>query len=135
MNIKQSTKKDQYYTKDHEWIDFQGTVAYIGICKFKLTGFKQIQEIKFIEPSGFKKQGEVIASVKYNDYLIEAHMPVDGKVLQVNDKLVSGNPNILLDCAESSAWIALIVPSLPHERKDLLLPKQYQMNGKSKYAK
>lgn len=135
MNTQQSAKKDQYYTKDHEWIDFQGTVAYIGICKFKLTGFKQIQEIRFNEPSGFKKQGEVIASVKYNDYLIEAHMPVDGKVLKVNEKLVSGNPNILLDCAESSAWIALIVPSLPHERKDLLLPKQYQMNGKSKYAK
>lgn len=135
MNTPQSTKKDQYYTKDHEWIAFQGTVAYIGICKFKLTGFKQIQEISFNEPSGFKKQGEVIASVKYNDYLIEAHMPVDGKVLQVNEKLISGNPNILLDCAESSAWIAVIVPSLPHERKDLLLPKQYQMNGKSKYAK
>jgi len=135
MNKQLSTRKDQYYTKDHEWIDFQGTVAYTGICKFKLTGLKQIQEISFNEPAGFKKQGEVIATVKYNDYLIEAHMPVDGKVLQVNEKLVSGNPNILLDCSESSAWIALIVPSLPHERKDLLLPKQYQMNGKSKYAK
>lgn len=134
MNKQLTTRKDQYYTKDHEWIDFQGRVAYTGICKFKLTGFKQIQEISFNE-AGFKKQGEVIATVKYNDYLIEAHMPVDGKVLQVNEKLVSGNPNILLDCSESSAWIALIVPSLPHERKDLLLPKQYQMNGKSKYAK
>lgn len=135
MNTQSSNKKDLYYTKDHEWIDFQGTVAYIGICKFKLTGFKQIQEIRYNEPSGFKKQGEVIASVKYNDYLIEAHMPVDGKVLQVNEKLVSGNLDILLDGAESSAWIALIVPTLAHERKDLLLPKQYQMNGKSKYAK
>ena len=135
MNTQQSTKKEQYYTKDHEWIDFQGSVAYVGICRFKLTGFKQIQEIRYNEPSGFKKQGEVIATVKYNDYLVEAHMPVDGEVLQVNEKLVSGNLNILLDCAESSAWIAVIVPSQPHERKDLLLPKQYPLNGKSKYAK
>jgi glycine cleavage system H lipoate-binding protein len=75
-----------------------------------------------------------VATVKYNDYLVEAHMPVDGRVLQVNEKLVSGNLNILLDCAESSAWIAIIVPSVPHERKDLLLPKQYHMNSKSKYA-
>jgi glycine cleavage system H protein len=135
MNKQQSTKEDKYYTTDHEWVDFKGTVAYIGICRFKLTGFKQIQEISFNEPSGFKKQGEIIASIKYNDYLIEAHMPVDGKLLQVNEKLVAGNPNILLDCAESSAWLALIVPSLPHERKDLLLSKQYRMNGKGKYAK
>lgn len=130
MDPQQSGKKEQYYTKDHEWIDFQGAVAYIGICKFKLTGFKQIQEISYHQPSEFKKQEDVIATVKYNDYLIEAHIPVDGKVLGVNEKLVSGNPNILLDYAESSAWIALIIPSLPHERKDLLLPKQYQMNAK-----
>ncbi len=135
MNKQLPTRKDHYYTKDHEWIDFQGTVAYTGICQFKLTGFKQIQEINFNAAGGFKRQGEVIATVKYNDYIIEAHMPVDGKVLQVNEKLVSGNLNILLDCSESTAWIALIVPSLPHERKDLLLPKHYQMNGKSKYAK
>ncbi|MES1219710.1 MAG: hypothetical protein ABUT20_29690, partial [Bacteroidota bacterium] len=84
---------------------------------------------------GFKKQGEVVATVKYKDYVIEAHMPVDGKVLQVNEKLISEDPDILLDNAEGSGWIALIAPSLPHERKDLLLPQQYRMNGKSKYAK
>lgn len=112
-----------------------GIVAYTGICKFKLTGFKQIEEINFNEPAGFKKQGEVIATVKYHDYLVHAHMPVDGKVLKVNEKLVSGNPDILLDCSEGTAWIALIVPSMPHDRSNLLLPKQYRMNGKSKYAK
>lgn len=134
MNKQLSSRKDHYYTKDHEWVDFQGTVAYTGICKFKLTGFKQIQEIVYNEAVGFKNKGEIIATIKYNDYLVEAHMPVDGKVLRVNEKLASGNPNMLLDCSESTAWIALIVPTLPHERTDLLLPKQYQMNGKSKYA-
>ena len=135
MNPKQSTYKDLYYTKDHEWVDFQGPVAYTGICSFKLTGFKQIEEINFIEPAGFKKKGEVIATVKYNDFQVSACMPVDGKILQVNEKLVEENPNILLDCAESSGWIALIAPSQPHERADLLLPKQYRMKGKSKFAK
>lgn len=135
MNQQPATRNDQYYTKDHEWIHFMGIVAYTGICKFKLTGFKRIEEINFNEPAGFKKQGEVIATVKYNDYLVYAHMPVDGKVLKVNEKLVSGNPDILLDCSESTAWIALIVPSMPHDRSNLLLPKQYRMNGKSKYAK
>ena len=135
MNIQPAIRKDQYYTRDHEWIDFQGKVAYIGVCKFKLTGFRQIQELKFIDASGFRKRGEVIATVRYNDYLIDVHMPVDGKVVQVNEKLLSGNPNILLDCAESSAWLAFIQPSLPHERNDLLMPKQYQMNCKSKWKK
>lgn len=130
MNVHNSSNKDIYYTTDHEWIDFQGSVAYSGICSFKLTGFKQIQEIIFNEPAGFKHKGEVIAVIKCNDYQIEAHMPVDGKILQVNEKLLEGNPNFLLDCAESSGWIVLIAPSLPHERNELLLPKQYQKNKK-----
>jgi len=135
MKMEKSTNKDLYYTKDHEWIDFQGTVAYIGVCSFKLTGFKEIHQISFKESSGFRKKGEVIATVKYNDYQIEAHMPVDGKLVQVNDTLLSGDQNVLLQNPENRGWIALIVPSQPYERKDLLLPKQYQMNGKSKYAK
>jgi glycine cleavage system H protein len=135
MEMKQAVRKEPYYTRDHEWIDFQDSVAYIGVCKFKLTGFRQIQELKFIGGSGFKKQGEVIATVRYNDYLIALHMPVDGKLVTINEKLVTGNPNILLDCAESTAWMALIEPAVPQERKDLLPPKQYQASYKHKFNK
>ncbi|HEV8508061.1 MAG TPA: hypothetical protein VGQ53_21810 [Chitinophagaceae bacterium] len=134
MKSSQSARKDLYYTKDDDWIDFHGSVAFAGICRQKLAGFKQIQKIRFSGPSGFRKKGEIIAILKYKDVEVSAHMPVDGKILEVNEKLMSGNPNILLDCAESSGWIILIAPSMPHERTDLLPPKQYQMNGKSKAA-
>jgi glycine cleavage system H protein len=134
MNTQSSGKNDLYYTKDHEWIDFKGTVAYTGICSFKLIGFKEIQQVIFKEPLGFKKRGDLIATIKYNDYIIKAHMPVDGKVLEMNTNLIYGDDTCLLKFAEDT-WIAKIAPSLPHERNDLLLPKHYQMNGKSKYAK
>ncbi|MBZ5856914.1 glycine cleavage system protein H [Flavihumibacter profundi] len=135
MKNKKSNLKDLYYTNDHEWIDFKGTIAFVGICGFKLTGFKEIQQIIFSELSGFKKQGEIIAKIRYNDYEIEAHMPVDGKILKANDLLISGKQQVLLNEPEKNGWIAQIIPSRPFERKDLLLPKKYQMNGKSKYAK
>lgn len=133
--MEKSANKDLYYTKDHEWIDFQGSVAYTGICSFKLTGFKEIQQIDLIETSGFLKKGDVIATIKNNDYKIEAHMPVDGKLVRINDILLTSDQNVLLHHPETSGWIALIIPSQPYERKDLLLAKQYQMNGKGKYAK
>jgi len=77
----------------------------------------------------------VIAVIKYKDCQVEAHMPVDGKILEVNESFISGNSNLLLQNAENAGWIALIVPSQPYERRELLLPKQYQLNSKSKYAK
>jgi len=135
MNMEKTLKKDLYFTNDHEWIDFQGTVAYTGICGFKLTGIKEIHQIVFNEPLGFKKKDEVIATICYNDYKIKVQMPVDGKVLQINEAILTGKRNILLQQPEGNGWIALIVPSRPYDRNDLLLPDQYQMNGKSKYAK
>ena len=135
MKNKESGAKDLYYTKDHEWIDFQDSVAYVGISHFKLTGFKEIQQVIFNDLTGFKQKGESIAAIKYNDYQVEVTMPVDGKMVKVNTDLLYGNQNLLLNHAETIGWVALIAPSQPFERNDLLLPKQYQMNGKSKYAK
>ncbi len=130
MNKESSISRDLFYTKDHEWIDFQGQVAYTGVCSFKLIGFKDIQEIIFNEPMGFKKQGDVIATIKYSDYKIEAHMPVDGKIVEVNDKLTSGDSKFLLQYAESIGWIAMIFPSRSGERKELIVPRIYQLTNK-----
>ncbi len=134
MNTQQLAKKEQYYTNDHEWIHFQGTVAYTGVCSFKLTGFRAIQQVIFNESLGFKKRGDLIATIIYNDYIIEAHMPVDGKLLEINTNLIYGDDSLLLKDAET-AWIAKIAPSVPQERAHLLLPKQYQVNYKVTYAK
>ena len=134
MDTRSLTKKDLYYTKDHEWVEFQGPIAFTGVCSFKLIGFKAIQQVIYNEPFGFKKRGDLIATLKYNDYTIEAHMPIDGKLLKMNADLIYGDDDLLLKDAES-VWIAKIAPSLPQERNDLLLPKQYQVNSGSNYAK
>ena len=133
--MQRATNKDLYYTRDHEWINFQGSIAFTGVCSFKLLGFKEIQQLNFTASPGFMKRGDLIATIRYNEYQIEARMPVDGNLVQLNDTLIPGNFNALLDYAETSGWIAKIAPSQPYERKDLLLPQQYQLNGKSKYAK
>jgi len=130
MINKAPESKELFYTKDHEWIEFHGKIAYTGVCSFKLTGFKEIQDIKFIAPIGFKKQGEIIATIKYNDYTIEAHMPVDGEIVELNDKLLCGDANFLLQHAESRGWIAMIFPVMEGERKELLLPYVYHLTNK-----
>src|SRR5674476_1076895 len=110
-------KRDLYYTMDYEWIDFRGSVAYVGICPFKLTGIKEIQKIEFSKESDSKKVGEVIASIFYDDYKIDVHMPVSGKILSINNALLTGNENIVLLEPESRGYIALIVPTYPLNRQ------------------
>ena len=105
MGIGKSCGNDLFYSLDSEWINFQGKVAFIGICRFKLTGFKkEIQQIIFSDPEVFKKKGEVIAIIRYKDYQIEVHMPVEGTLIQINKKIVKGERNILLEYPEKQSF-------------------------------
>src|SRR5665647_3544739 len=112
-------EKPLYYTWDYEWIDFRGSVAFVGICPFKLTGIKEIQKIEFSKESDSKKVGEVIASIFYDDYKIDVHMPVSGKILSINHAILTGYENIVLLEPESRGFIALLYTS-PSPRDGLL---------------
>jgi glycine cleavage system H protein len=120
-----SPKRELYYSTDHEWIDFQGAVAYIGVCAFKLKGIKEVHQLIFAEDTGSRKQGDVVAAVRYDDYQILVHMPVEGKVISINEALWLQEKRLLLDQPENNGWVALIVPSRPYERNGLLQPEQY----------
>lgn len=126
MQIDKIPERDLYYTGDHDWIDFQGKVAYVGVCRFKLTGFREVQQLIVKEPLGFKAKGQIIATIRYNDYLVDACMPVDGKVVQLNDLLLAGDYSILLQQPEHKGWIALVIPAEPKEREELLSPEEYK---------
>lgn len=121
-----SIKTELYYTSDHDWIEFQGSVAYVGVCSFKLTGFRQIQEIVFSDLSSDLKKGDTIASIRYNDYRIEAKMPVDGKVIEINDKFSEGSFGTLREDAEGDGWLCLIALNSPEDRHGLIPPDQYK---------
>lgn len=126
MNAPKDMKRNLYYTYDHEWIDFQGSVAYVGVCHFKLSGFKEIQQIIFAEISELINQGEVIASIKFDDYLVLVHMPVAGRIISFNDMLLTEEKSMLLQQPEDNGWIALIVPAQLTKRTGLQSPEEYR---------
>jgi glycine cleavage system H protein len=126
MDAPKPIKSNLYYTDDHEWIDFQGSIAYVGVCDFKLSGFKEIQQIIFVENSDLVNRGEVIARIKYDDYLVFMHMPVAGRIISFNDILLTDEKGILLQQPEKNGWIALVVPGELNNKTGLLPPEKYK---------
>jgi hypothetical protein len=97
-----------YYTSAHECIKFQSSVAYTGVCRFKLPGLIEIQQLNFVVSSLFPKGGELSATIRDTPYQVIRRMPVDGKVVQVNEILLPGNFNTVVKHGESpGGWIAL----------------------------
>lgn len=119
--------RNLYYTRDHEWIDFQGSVAYIGVCRFKLTGFKEIHNIEFREAPDIINAGEVIGTIRFDDYLINVHMPVAGKIISINDLLLTEEKDVLLQQPENNGWFALAVPCQLNDKTGLLSNEEYKV--------
>lgn len=119
-----------YYTCDHEWVNFHGSLAYVGVCAFKLTGIKRIQRVVFESSKGPQKKGDLLATFFSEEYKIPVHMPVDGEVLGYNEDLLGDRRDIVLQQPEKNGWVAFIFPSARHERNGLLLPEQYAKNNK-----
>ena len=96
-----------YYTSAHEGIKFQSSLVYTGVCRFKLPGLIEIQQLNFVVSSLFPKCGELSATIRDTAYQVRRRMPVDGKVVQVNEILMPGNFNTVVKHGKSPGWLAL----------------------------
>jgi glycine cleavage system H protein len=124
-----------YYTQDHEWIEFRGTCAYVGVSNFKLLGFKEIHEVIFNDPINFKKAGEVIAWLVYKDYKIEILMPVNGSILQINKIFLAKDLKSIKRHLDHTGWIFTLIPSNRYDREHLIPIIDYLSMIRSQYPK
>src|SRR4030088_5753 len=95
---------DRRYTKTHEWITIDGKTATVGITDFAQA---QLGDVVFLElPTTGRKvpaqEGSgVIESVKAASDL---YSPVEGKIIEVNDKL-SSKPELVNSDPYGEGWI------------------------------
>lgn len=117
--------EDYKYSKEHEWVLVEGTVATVGITDYAQD---QLGDIVFVElPAiGDKVSKEdafgVVESVKA---VSDIYAPVSGKVLEVNDDLPE-NPEMLNEDAYGDGWIIKIEMSDPDELADLMNAAEYE---------
>ena len=91
------------YTKDHEWVAIDGDVATVGITTYAQG---QLGDVVFVELPDVGKQltkgGEaaVVESVKAAS---EVYAPLDGEVVEANEKLADDPALVNLE-PETGGW-------------------------------
>src|SRR5688500_13032454 len=91
------------YTKDHEWIKVEGSIATVGITAHAQ---EQLGDVVFVElPAVGKavKQGGGAAVVESVKAASDVFAPVSGEVVEVNKEL-EGDPALVNRGAESDGW-------------------------------
>jgi glycine cleavage system H protein len=117
--------EDLKYSKEHEWVLVEGSVATVGITDYAQD---QLGDIVFVElPAiGDKVSKEdafgVVESVKA---VSDIYAPVSGKVLEVNDDLPD-NPEMVNEDPYGDGWMIKIEINDSDELQDLMSAAEYE---------
>ena len=121
MNIPENLK----YTKDHEWINAEGGVAWVGITDFAQN---ELGDIVFIEVETVGEnlaREETFGTIEAVKTVSDMFMPVSGEVLEFN-KALEANPETVNKDPFGAGWVIKVKMSDPSELDALLDAGQYR---------
>jgi glycine cleavage system H protein len=112
------------YTKDHEWILFEGDYALIGISDFAQ---RELGDIVFLDVPSLNQVIEkdaVFGTVEAVKTVSDLYMPVTGKIIEINSQLE--NRPELVNQSPYESWIIRAQLDAPGDRSGLLTAEQYR---------
>ena len=121
MNIPADLK----YTKDHEWINFDGDIAIIGVTDFAQ---KELGDIVFVEvdtEGETLSAGDVFGTVEAVKTVSDLFMPLAGTVDSFNQNL-EDNPEVVNSDPYGEGWMVKIKIDDNTDTSDLLSADQYK---------
>jgi glycine cleavage system H protein len=121
MNI----PNDLFYTKDHEWIRFEGDTATVGITDFAQS---ELGDIVFID---IPTEGEtldaeaVFGSVEAVKTVSDLFLPLAGEILEVNPALDSAPEKVNGD-PYGEGWMVKVRLNDAADRAGLMTAEAYK---------
>ncbi|WP_313029897.1 glycine cleavage system protein GcvH [Soonwooa sp.] len=120
-----NTPAELKYTKDHEWVKFEDNVATIGITDFAQS---ELGDIVFVDVDTVDDDlaaGDVFGSVEAVKTVSDLFLPVDGTVIEFNEKL-EDEPELLNSDPYGDGWIIKLQLKDGADLSSLLSAEDYQ---------
>jgi len=120
------------FSKSHEYvtIDDQTLVGTVGISDFAQSKLGDVVFIELPEAGKSFKQSDVFGSVESVKAASDVYMPIDGKVLERNDK-IEATPGLVNQSALSDGWFIKIKANDLKQLSSLLDAKAYEKHCES----
>ena len=111
--------KSLKYTQDHEWIRVDGDHAFVGITNFAQGELGDIVYVEIETLDESVKMGNVFGTIEAVKTVSDLFMPVDGVILEVNDRLES-EPELVNNDPYGDGWMVKIKLDNPSQVDELL---------------
>ena len=116
--------KDLYYTKDHEWIKVEGNEGYIGLTDYAQDQLGDIVYVELPEVDDEFEKEEAFSAVESVKAASDVYMPVDGKILEINEALLDEPALLNEDPYEN--WIVKIEILDKSQLDELMTSEEYE---------
>jgi glycine cleavage system H protein len=93
----------RYYSKDHEWIEVDGTSATVGITDYAQGQLGDVVFVELPEPGRALEAGKEAAVVESVKAASEVYSPVSGTVTEAN-RAVADQPDLVNSAPETDGW-------------------------------
>lgn len=121
MNIPANLK----YTKDHEWIIVNGSVATVGITDFAQSELGDIVFVEIETEGETLNKEEVFGTIEAVKTVSDLYMPVSGKIIEINPILLN-KPELVNKDPYNQGWMVKIEVANIGELDTLLTSEQYK---------
>jgi glycine cleavage system H protein len=110
---------DRRYSREHEWVRVEGSVAVIGITSFAADELGDIVYVELPELGARMAQFASFGVVESVKAVSDLFAPVSGDVTEVNDDL-RASPELLNSDPFGAGWIAKVTLADAAEMEQLL---------------
>ncbi|HBM15242.1 MAG TPA: glycine cleavage system protein GcvH [Lentisphaeria bacterium] len=113
------------FTKEHEWVLLEGTVATIGITAHAAHELGDITYVELPSSGAQINAGEVLTVIESVKAASDVYSPVSGIVEAANQEL-EGNPQLVNESPEEEGWVCKLKGVDASELDDLMDEKEYR---------
>lgn len=117
-------KKDLLYTDEHEWLRVEDGKVYLGITDFAQNALGSIVFIELPEVDTEFSAGDVFGAIESVKAASDAYIPVDGKILEVNEAVVD-EPELVNDDSYKN-WLICFEMTDNSQLNGLMSSDQYK---------
>lgn len=116
---------EKKYSKDHEWLEFEGDVATIGITNHAQESLGDIVFIDLPEIGKKTSSGDEVSVIESVKAASDIYSPLDGEIIEVNEML-SQDATLINKNAEDEGWIFKLKISNQSQIKSLMSFSDYE---------
>lgn|SRR5574337_20583 len=117
--------KDLKYTKEHEWVKVDGSIATVGITDYAQDSLGDVVYVELPSEGGSVTKNEPFGVVESVKAVSDLYSPVSGSVAEVNDAIID-SPEVINDDPYGDAWMIRVEVHSPNDLSDLLTAEEYQ---------